>query len=89
MGKKYYVTRFADAVGLHAESILGASILELYSNNRVLVENIRRVISFDSSQIHIEVSFGLLIMEGEQLVLDYLGEDRILIKGIISTISVK
>ena len=88
MGKKFVFTNLRDAAGLHSECIMGSTVLELCNDERVLIENIRHVISFDTNQITIAVSFGSICMDGCDLIFDYLGEDRILIKGTIGRITV-
>ena len=89
VGRKMLISKLSGAVGLHSESILGMPVLELCGDDRILVENIRQVISFDENQIYVSVEFGFLCLEGECLLLDYLGENRILVKGKIATITVQ
>lgn len=89
MRMRSWAKRITEAVGLHAESVPGTTILELCGDDRVLIENVDRVISFDLNKVIVSVSFGFLTLEGERLILDYIGEAKLLITGKIAAIAVE
>ena len=87
MRKKFLLSKVADIAGLHSECIMGNTVLELCNDERVLVENIHHVISFDTNRIVLAASFGNICLDGYDLIFDYLGENKILIKGTLLHIS--
>ena len=89
MGKVYWGSKITDTIGLHAESVLGTPVLELCGDERVLVENVKKVISFCEDEVLLTVCYGCIRVVGKGLVLDYLGSDRILIVGRILTIGIE
>lgn len=83
-----FIKRLSEKLNLRSEALPGNTIVELSGNDRVLVENFRNVVMFDTDSINLEVSFGLLTVLGKELVLDYLEKDRILISGSIKNIQI-
>ena len=89
MARRSFIRRVTENAGLHSESIMGTPVLELCGDDRVLIENFDTVISFDSCRIDVSMSFGVICLSGDGLILEYLGNDRILITGIIFSITVE
>ena len=89
MGKGFWGSKISGTIGLHSESVFGTPVLELCGDERVLIENVKKVISFCEDEVLLTVCFGCIRITGEGLVFDYLGADRILIVGKILTIGVE
>jgi len=87
--KRNWASKITNSIGLHSESILGVPVVELCGNDRVLVENVNKVVSFTDQEVLLSVSLGGIRVLGDGLKLDYLGADRVLILGKIFNIGVE
>lgn len=70
----------------YLEPLQRAPLIEIISNNRVLIENHHGVSSYTKKEISIRVSNGLAIICGEELTLVHLMKGRMIITGSIKTI---
>ena len=77
-----------DSGGLEDECVPGQSVVELLGGNRALIENHRRVIAYDLSQICIRVSFGTVQVHGRNLRLQAMTGRKLLITGEIDRIDI-
>lgn len=64
----------------------GQSVVELLGDNRVLVENHRRIIEYDLERACIAVSYGKVIIMGCNLQLRHVASRKLLVTGRIERI---
>ena len=70
----------------YLEPLQRAPLIEIVSNNRVLIENHHGVFSYTKNEITIRVSSGVAIIYGEELTLIHLTKGRMIIAGTIKSI---
>lgn len=68
----------ADETGLKPRTLV-----ELYGNERVLVEQHRGILGYGSECIRVGTSFGVLTVEGEELRLCCMSRSQLVIRGRI------
>lgn len=78
-----------ERIGLQMESLPGISLLELSSDDRILIEYPRRVVSCSDGEIVIQTNFGIVEIFGDCLSLQGACKDRIVICGDIKSINLK
>ena len=83
MNQQNILRSITEKVGLRGESIPGISFLEVSGNDRIFVENHICVAGYTDSEILIRVSFGLVKIIGDSLVLSCINKDHLLIRGEI------
>ena len=59
------------------------TLAEVYGTNRVLVEQHRGIRGYSTEQIRIGATFGLLVVEGENLRLCCMSRSQLVIRGTI------
>lgn len=72
-----------DSGGLEDECVPGQSVVELLGDNRVLIENHRRIIEYELERICIGVSYGMVCIVGGNLRLRHVTSRKLLITGRI------
>lgn len=78
--------RFFDRLDLMDEPGPKQSLLELYGENRVLIENHKGVTEYGTEQITVRVSFGSIIICGTGLMLCKMAGCQLVISGKIQSI---
>ena len=86
--KTNLLRRMLDFGELEEEGMPGQSIVELLGNNRVLIENHRRVIEYDLARVCIRVSFGTITILGSNLRLRAMTAGKLIIAGNIDRIDI-
>ena len=75
-----------ERAGLHTESFPGITLLELSGDDRVLVENHRRVMGYTPQCILLRTNFGKTKIEGEHLVIASMERGQLLIRGRVRSV---
>ena len=65
----------------------GVSLVEIYGQERVLIENHRGIVCYEEHEIHVEVDFGVVIISGDKLSLRNMSKSRLIITGKICTVN--
>lgn len=71
-----------------AEQFFGSSIIEISSDNRVLVEGHLGICQYESSSIRVLVKTGCITVSGERLYLDRMTSEYLIIRGRVTTVSI-
>ncbi len=72
-----------DMADLPGESIPGQPIVELYGDNRVLIEHHQGILEYGTEQIQIKVRYGALCVQGANLQLCRMQGQQLVIMGCI------
>lgn len=59
-------------------------LTEIIGNKRVLIENHKGIIAYDSCGIHVKTSNGVICVEGSKLELNCISRERVIIIGKIT-----
>ena len=78
-----------DSSGLEDECIPGQSVVELLGENRVLIENHRRIMEYDLERICIGVSYGVVSILGRNLRLRHVTNRKLLVTGRIERLELQ
>ena len=65
----------------------GASLIEIYGYERVLIENHRGIACYEQKQILVKVDFGMIIISGGKLALRNMSKYKIIITGDIHSVN--
>ena len=68
------------------ESLTKVPLLELAGHSRVLIENHLGVLAYSLEEIQIKVSYGRLVIHGEQLMLLQMSKEQLVITGRIDSV---
>ncbi len=71
----------ADAGGLRPKTLV-----ELYGNERVLIEEHRGILSYGDEEIRVGTSFGVAVIQGMELRLCCMSRSQLVIRGRIGCI---
>ena len=61
-------------------------IVEIAGNNRILVENYKRIVNYTPDNIRVNVHFGCIAITGKRLSISKMTEDQMFISGLIDSI---
>lgn len=86
MQGKRLLERFTAVADLASRSMPGLPVLELTGENRVLIENHQGVTGYSDVMICVKVQYGCLEINGCQLSLAYMSDEKLIITGIIHEI---
>ena len=78
--------KLADRIELPTVSVPGLTVAELWGCGRVLVENHKGVIGYDSEKILVKASYGVLRITGTGLSLSLMTAEQLIISGSIKSI---
>lgn len=67
----------------------GISLVEIYGQNRVLVENHRGIAGYEDHAIQINVNFGRIIVSGHHLKLRNMSKEKLVITGKICGVNLQ
>jgi len=67
----------------------GVSLIEICGQNRILIENHRGIIAYEVRQIQIKVSFGCIVVCGQNLKLRNMSKEKLVITGKICCINLQ
>lgn len=83
---KRTIERMAGAVTPDHPPMLGETITELYSDQRVLVEGHKGLVEYGTEKISVRVKFGKLCVCGMHLKVVHMTQLQLIIKGQITSI---
>lgn len=66
------------------EGLRPKTLVELYGNERVLIEEHRGILGYGDTQIRVGTSFGALVIEGTELRLCCMSRSQLMIRGRIA-----
>lgn len=81
--KKPLSTIIGDLADLPGESLPGEPVVELYGDNRVLIENHRGILEYGTQKIQIKVKYGAVCVTGSRLRLCRMQQRLLVITGCI------
>lgn len=71
----------SDGVGLRPRTLV-----ELYGNERVLIEEHRGILGYGDREIRVGTSFGVAVIEGSELRLCCMSRSQLVIRGRIGAV---
>lgn len=74
---------------LYGQPLPGVPLVELAGDGRVLIENHRGVLEYGLEHIRVKVSFGSLVVSGQNLHLRHMTQSRLVICGKVQGISLE
>ena len=78
--------KMADTLDLPGEPLPGNTVLELLGDGRVLIESHHGIKAYSTEKILVSVSFGLLAVRGENLLLSRMSLQNLIITGKICSL---
>ncbi len=85
--KHHFMQRLVESADLPGESLPGQPLLELFGDNRVLIENHLGITEYGTEKIQIRVAYGALCVCGQRLQLCRMQGNQLFITGRIDGIS--
>ncbi|MBQ7099216.1 MAG: YabP/YqfC family sporulation protein [Oscillospiraceae bacterium] len=68
------------------EGLRPKTLIELYGNERVLIEEHRGILGYGDDAIRVGTSFGALVVEGTELRLCCMSRSQLVIRGRIACV---
>lgn len=87
MDKRKYLQRLSAGINLPTEPLPGIPLVEMFGNNRVLIERHQGVIAYDRNNIRIRVRFGQISVCGNDLAIAQMTKVHLIICGMIQSVS--
>ena len=81
--KQAFTQRILNTAGIPDETLPRQPLLELCGDRRVLIENHQGVARYGTDEIHIRVSYGLLVVRGTNLKLCRMLHNQMIITGCV------
>ncbi len=78
--------RAVQAAGLPEDIVLGMPRVVLRGDSLLFLENHKGVVEYSPNRLRIKTSLGIVIVDGEELVLSALGENDLMVTGLIRDI---
>jgi len=82
--KRNWAQRLTDAAELYGEALPGVPLVEIYGENRVLIECHRGVVEYGCQKIGVRVSIGIICVTGCDLQVRLMTRERLVISGRIT-----
>lgn len=79
-------TRFASAVSLPKDVVLGAAVISLLGNHEVCIENYRGIVEYTECLIRVQTKEHQIRLHGRGLQIEYYTNDEMKITGMICSI---
>lgn len=83
---KAIIGRISDAADLQTEVLPGRPIVELYSDQRLLIEIHRGIVEYGTQKIQVRVQYGILCVCGNSLEVVRMTSQQLVISGRIDAI---
>ena len=83
---KYWKERLS---GSQNEKIKPRTLAELYGREQLLVEHHRGILGYGTDCIRIAATYGVLVVEGEELRLCCMSRSQLVIRGKLLSVSVE
>lgn len=87
MKKKNAIRQVVQASGLPEDVILGTPRVLLRGDRMLLIENHQGVVEYSAEKMRIKTAIGILSVDGSTLTLSSLGEEDLMLTGVIKSIS--
>ena len=68
------------------EGLRPKTLIELYGNERVLIEEHRGILAYGDEEIRVGTSFGMAVVEGRELRLCCMSRSQLVIRGRIACV---
>ena len=68
------------------EGLRPKTLIELYGNERVLIEEHRGILAYGEEEIRVGTSFGMAVVEGLELRLCCMSRSQLVIRGRIGSV---
>ena len=68
------------------EGLRPKTLIELYGNERVLIEEHRGILGYGDEEIRVGTSFGMAVIEGLELRLCCMSRSQLVIRGRIGSV---
>ena len=81
--------KLLDISGLEDECLPGRPVVELFDDNRLLIENHKRILIYEQDQICVAVRYGTLCVLGSNLRLRKISGKKLLITGKINRLDIQ
>ena len=78
--------RFNEITDISEELTMGLSKIVILGNQECLIENYKGIIQYENEKIRLKTISGVVIVEGEQLHINEIGEGEMLVKGKITNL---
>ncbi len=78
--------RLVDQTDLPAEAVVGATVVEIADDRRVLIENHRAIVEYGDERICVRVRFGSIVICGKKLQLAQMTKGQLVITGQIESL---
>ena len=88
MKKGSFIRLMKETVGFD-ENLPWQPLVEIYGQNRLLIEHHKGVVEYSREQIGVAVKFGQIIVTGEQLRLCQMSAGQLVIKGSIRCVTLQ
>lgn len=86
MGK--WMERLVDRADLQGEVMPGQPLVEIYGEERILIEHHRGVTEYGREKIQVKMRYGSLCICGFGLELAQMNADQLIISGRIDSVSI-
>lgn len=83
MPKRNIFERITEIVALPAEPLPGKPLVEILSNQSVLIENHKGIIGYNCETVGVKTATGCITIQGNQLILHKISKEQLLIRGQI------
>lgn len=81
--------RFNEITDISEELTTGIPKMSLLGNKECLIENCKGIIQYENEKIRLKTIIGKVLVEGESLHINEIGEGELLIKGNINSIYIE
>ena len=78
-----------DISGLEDEGLPGQPVVELFDDDRLLIENHQKILIYEQNQICVAVRYGTLYVSGSNLRLRKISGKKLLITGKINRLDIQ
>lgn len=87
--KSFSKIDITNSLNLPQDVFLGATIVTMYGNNELFIENYKGLIEYTNQRINIQGKHYSILVTGSNLVIDYFSNDDMKITGIIKSLEYK
>lgn len=83
-----WMQRLADRADLQGEVLPGQPLVEIFGEQRVLIEHHNGVIEYTMEKIRVKMRYGCLCICGSSLELARMNVDQLIISGSIDSVNI-
>ena len=80
------IRQAVQAVGMPEDIVLGMPRVLLRGDSMLLVENHKGVVEYGPERLRVQTALGILVIEGERLSLSALGEEDLMLSGLVRSV---